>query len=931
MRISRSTLVGTAVAAALFGGNGNVFAQQTTASQGDANNTATLQEVVVTGIRYSVKKSLAVKRAETDATEVATAEDIGKLPDKNVADVLMRLPGVDTQSSAFGEGGFGENDRVSLRGTPSSLTLTTIDGHNVGSADWFIEDQYEDVGRSVSYDLLPSEIVGQSVVNFGQNASLLEGGVAGSVDIQTRHPLDFHQGLSGFVNAGAANTTLASKTTPQADAMLAWNNGTVGAYVLGFYEKRDIRRDGQEFLGYAQVPSAVGNAWAAANPSLGNLSGDYYPTLVGEALFTQTLQREGGMIDLQAKPSDALSIDLTGFYSNLQASNDNNNFLYWGSQEFDGNGTPSAAEGYPPSSVTVRNGYITAASFPSVAGSPASMVYDQIYRPDAQAKTSFVNLDGTLKPNDSLTVDGQLGFTYALGNSPEQPAVEYNSGTGSGGSYSFNGDGTPATINFTAPGGGPLVTNNPAGTPDIDWAWNDVVHTIDKGTYAKLDATFKTDDGPFEDIKTGVRFEHHERETAFDQDQGLNCWNDTYPNCSPTYTGGEYPSNYQEGLPGGGVWAGNIWEFSESALQAFANSTNCDGSGATCLSQGPSRYYWQGSFNVDENNFAAYVMADVGGDRWSGNFGVRLVNTLEEITQNVGDGLNPAITWSAFGPFTPTEIDNRYFNALPSANFKFDLTHSLLLRFSAAETMSLPDYSTLGGAVVLTDTNLTGQAGNPKLKPIKGAVYSTDLEWYHGPESMVEVGAFAMDLSSYVDFTTSQSTYLNMTLTGTPGSPTYKGPVYSSYTISSASNEPATINGAFASMQQALPLGFGVNANFTLADGTTANHDPVQGDSKYTWNLGGYWQKGPFTANLDYSYRSSYYVATYEGTQEFEDNWSDLDAAVTWNIIQNLSVNFNALNLMNTEIKYYANGNTEAPYAMYDNGRTFYLTAMYKF
>jgi iron complex outermembrane recepter protein len=928
MRISRSTLVGTAVAVALFGGNA-AFAQQTTAaqsgaSQNDADNTGTLQEIVVTGIRYSVKKSLAVKRAETDATEVATSEDIGKLPDKNVADVLMRLPGVDTQSSAFGEGGFGENDRVSLRGTPSSLTLTTIDGHNVGSADWFIEDQYEDVGRSVSYDLMPSEIVGQSVVNFGQNASLLEGGVAGSVDIQTRHPLDFAQGVSGFVNGGAAETTLASKTTPQADAMIAWNNGTVGAYILGFYEKRDIRRDGQEFLGYSQVTSAVGDAWAAANPALGNLTGDYYPTLIGQALFTQTLQREGGIIDLQAKPSDALSFDLTAFYSNLQAQNDNNNFLFWGTNEF-------GAAGYPPSSVTVQKGYITAASFPSAAGSPASMVYDQIYRPDAQAKTSFVNLDGTLKPNDSMTFDGQLGFTYALGNSPQQPAVEYNDGAGSGGSYLFNGDGTLANIGYTAPGGGPLVTNNPAGTPDIDWAWNDVVHTIDKGVYAKLDATFKVDDGgPFEDIKTGVRFEHHERETAFDQDQGLNCWNDTYPNCSPTYTGGEYPSNYQDGLPGGGVWAGNIWEFSESAIQAFANSSNCGGDGTTCLSQGPARYYWDGSFNVDENNLAGYAMAEIGGDRWSGNFGVRLVNTLEEVTQNVNGGLSP-ITWSAFGNFTPTEIDNRYFNVLPSANFKFDLTHSLLLRFSAAETMSLPDYSTLGGAVVLTDTNLTGQAGNPQLKPIKGAVYSTDLEWYHGPESMVEVGAFAMDLSSYVDFTTYQASYLNMTLTGTPGSPTYHGPVYSNYTLSSAINEPATINGAFVSMQQALPLGFGVNANFTLADGTTANRDPVQGDSKYTWNLGGYWQQGPLSLNLDYSYRSHYYVATYEGTQEFEDNWSDLDAAVTWNILKNLSVNFNALNLMNTEIKYYANGNTEAPYAMYNNGRTFYLTAMYKF
>src|SRR6185437_656996 len=120
MRISRSTLIGTAVAVALFGGN--AFAQQTSASQSDssktdAENAANLQEVVVTGIRYSVKASIAAKREATGMTEVATATDVGKLPAKNVADVLQTLPGVNTQSSVAGEGAFAENDRISLRGT----------------------------------------------------------------------------------------------------------------------------------------------------------------------------------------------------------------------------------------------------------------------------------------------------------------------------------------------------------------------------------------------------------------------------------------------------------------------------------------------------------------------------------------------------------------------------------------------------------------------------------------------------------------------------------------------------------------------------------------------------------------------------------------------------------------------------------------------
>ena len=77
----------------------------------------------------------------------------------NVADTLQRLPGVNISSSSADEGGFDEADRVSLRGTSPSLTQTLINGHTVGSADWFVLSQGNNVGRSVSYSLLPSELV----------------------------------------------------------------------------------------------------------------------------------------------------------------------------------------------------------------------------------------------------------------------------------------------------------------------------------------------------------------------------------------------------------------------------------------------------------------------------------------------------------------------------------------------------------------------------------------------------------------------------------------------------------------------------------------------------------------------------------------------------------------------------------------------------
>src|SRR6201986_3838713 len=107
--------IAAAAALALFGAFApvQVFAQAATADG--------VQRVEVTGLRASLEASLNRKRNADSVVEVVTADDIGKLPDKNVADAIQRVPGVNIASSAGGEGGFDENDRVSIRGTSPSL------------------------------------------------------------------------------------------------------------------------------------------------------------------------------------------------------------------------------------------------------------------------------------------------------------------------------------------------------------------------------------------------------------------------------------------------------------------------------------------------------------------------------------------------------------------------------------------------------------------------------------------------------------------------------------------------------------------------------------------------------------------------------------------------------------------------------------------
>ena len=115
--------------------------------------------VVVTGVRAALAQSINQKRNADSLVEVITAEDVGKMPDKSVADSLQRVPGVSVATAGGSEGGFGENDRVSLKGTPSNLALTTLNGHTVSSGDWYISN-ITNGGRSVSYSMFWHRFIG---------------------------------------------------------------------------------------------------------------------------------------------------------------------------------------------------------------------------------------------------------------------------------------------------------------------------------------------------------------------------------------------------------------------------------------------------------------------------------------------------------------------------------------------------------------------------------------------------------------------------------------------------------------------------------------------------------------------------------------------------------------------------------------------------
>jgi iron complex outermembrane recepter protein len=880
-----------------------------------ATDNSALDEIVVTGIRKSEEESIQAKRRSTEIVEVVTAEDIGKMPDKNVADSLSRLPGITTSSAGANEGGFDENDRVSMRGTNPSLTQTLINGHNIAAGDWFVLDQTGTVGRSVSYTLLPSEIVSQVVVQKSSSASLVEGGVAGSVDIITRKPLDFSNPFTLEASAGAVYADLPAKTDGQYSALGAWKNdaNNFGVMVQLFSETRHLRRDGIEVLGYDTI--APGSKVALQDP---NLSGVQYPTDIGAAFFEQERERNGGLLDVEFKPADSLSFDLSGFSSRMIASNVNDNYLLWSTHFVDSGAGQAPNPGY-----VVQNNTLTSATFAPVAGT-AYGVYDQISRPDEAATANFVNLDTTWNAGESLSFLGQVGYSWGDGKTPNQNVSETNPGVGTGASYQLNGIGTGPSFGL---GNTNNTTPVPGGVPvAFSWIFGDQdVDVKDTEEWAKIDSDFKISDASWTDLKFGVRYQKHDRTSAGVIGQGPSALASGAGTFAGQYPTGfsNYPSNFNTF---GANIPTDIWTWTPAQLAAYDSPANVNRNPATRLD-------WNSMFEVYEKDTAAYVQADFKGENWAANAGLRYVHTVEDVVTYTGvSPQTPGSQYSDFGTFIGVPVSNSYNDVLPSANLKIDLTPELVARFAAAETMTRADYSALAGFTTLTPPGAVGEigsgsGGNPDLKPIRSNNLDAGLEWYFARQSLLSATLFYMDLRNYISYgseTRSFVTYSSQFPTGTSVP----------YLLTQPVNAQGRVEGTEFAYQQAFTDNFGFIGNYTYADGkqtslVTTGDDRLVGTSKDTYNATGYFENKHFSARVAYTYRSSFYSGLDRNTAFTQYNIGTLSASLSYIVNDNWSVSLDGMNLNNPTLKYYALDETQ-PRAFYKNGSQYYLNLRFK-
>lgn len=870
-------LLGSVAAVAMIAVPGIAVAQ---------NSADQIEEVMVTGIRGSLKQSIDIKRNAATVVDAVNAEDIGKFPDRNAAESLSRIPGVNVSRE------FGEGEKVNIRGTSSDYNRTLLNGQTVASADWFILDN---PNRSFNYTLLPSVLIGSVEVHKSPEASQEEGSLGGTVIIKTRKPLDQEANSFTLSLEGQYQET-SEKTDPQIAAQYSWKNDaeSLGALISYTKQDRSVVREGFEVLG-----------WSAEDAN-----GVSHPSQpMGVPRFEQSRERETVFASLQAAPTDALTMTLNLLNSKMDANNQNANWLIWPITDISG--------------ATVKNN--------TVVGNQSNNVnvgVNWINRVSS-TETSSYNFE-TKYETDAFTLTGIVGHTEAEGGTLRETSWEY---VAAGSSASFDLT-APSLISDPAPSEASEFT--------AGWIWGGSKPTTDEETYAQVDVVFPVELGAFNAVKVGAKIRDAERV----QGRHAYSWHG-----DPVGPNGGYMWYVFDQCPN--LASCNLNALGTQTVDAPVGGNFLDvvrqnrkvmeDIAFVGLNDRPATYaIWNNLpeiWSVQEDVTALYVQGDFEADSISGNIGLRYVDTAQTSGgyDYTGSGLqlinvseiDPA--WAALvSPPTDTvnwtTVDNDYSEILPSLNIKYDLNDEMALRFSAGRVMARQNQASLSAfetAGALNVPNPTGSAGNPLLKPTFANQYDLSYEWYLADASIVSAAYFFKDISSYIateQFVEQRLREEDNTMVDV----TFNKPV---------NGDGGTVSGLELAAMHTFENGFGLTANYTYTD--AENDDPeayTPGVSQNMYNLSAFFENDFMSARVMYNYRTEWYKGKhFNGNELFNDDFGQVDATISFNLMEGLSLNFEALNLTDEQVIEYADDNKSRLMSIYENGRRFTAGLRYTF
>lgn len=852
------------------------------AAAADQKDTQELEEVVVRGIRQSLKASLDTKREAEAVVEAITAEDIGKFPNTNVAEAMITVPGV-TIDRRFGQG-----ERVSIDGTDPSLNLSFIDGHPVAQSIWLYGEQ---PNRGFDYTLIAPELLGRLEIYKSPEARLPEGSIGGTIFMHTRKPLDLDAGaISGSV--GYSYSDQASKGKPNASVLFSTKNQaeTFGFNVAAQHYEEQVDRQGIEIFNYvpaSRFPNATG-----VGPDV------MVPNSVNAAWFQQTRKRNSAAVNLQFKPTDRLEATLSGLYIRENFNNYNQSvyaFTTWTTP------TINAVDRLG----NVRGGVAQSGHSSADGG---AIIYDNQAR-ESEVTTKGLDLNVQYS-GEKWNVGGQIGRSKSDNPNIAQWFIEpvYFGG--------FSWD-TTRGVTFDDP----QAAADPANWRDAGWMGNRGAFSSEaKDTYYQLDFS-RSFDSVFNQLQFGYRYNKHEEAYGLTVVGGVRLG--TLANVGTIgYTDTMGMFNGFSPQHGRHVYVGrdNVIRWVRNSPLDYAHPDPGSTINNTwALQQETDAFYGQLNFATDNG--------------LHGNFGVRYVDVTTDASGYNPGGNAPVLPAPAAWWQTKT---SKYDKPLASFNVAYDAADDIVLRLTGAQVIAWAPYNQMVNNTFLNDSQLTGAGGNADLKPYEAINFNATVEWYFAEQSVLAFGVFHKKMLNYIDRIARIERQYNsirdnnpdqwVTMVGLNGC-TADG--FCDYSIQRPYNAgSAKIKGFTINYQQPFgDTGFGVQANYTYADGKTSDGNPTPFQSKNSISISPYYEKDSWTARITYNYRSKYLAGGYVAgaAPATVDDYTDVAASVSYAFTPNLSLSVDGSNLIDEKYFQYL-GTKDYLAGKYSTGRRYMVT-----
>lgn len=863
--------------------------------------------LVVTGIRGSIKKALESKRESVNVSDVINSEDVGKLPDQNIAEALQRVTGVAIQRSR------GEGDFVSLRGLGPDFVRGTINGRTLVSAtesrDATISGGVtSSTGRATNFDVLPSEVISTLTVTKSTSAQQVEGGIGGVVDIGTARPLTI--GNQRAISAQGEYREFNQDFDPTVSGLYSWvsKDGSLGALGSVAYSQRSIREDFNRSFGYAK-----GSLFGAATSYDTDLDGTedvgdiWVPFSNNLGTYDETRKRLTLQGTIQKQFSNQSEINLDALYSKRDVEHLENEVQIGTDGVFlssvMGNGVTNA-----DGSIQVPN---------LVVGSNTAQKFNFTSALDA--------LTDLQKSGDELL---SLGLNYKKQLADWKLDADVNYATAEG-TTSFNRSSLATTQNIPYSldiSGGKFVVAQTGG-PDISdlsiWETNnaDVISRTnnDQETSIALNAKREINSGILSAVRTGARVRFRDKDvkdhTNFIQFGESN--------------GARLPASPVKVFHIENFFNGDIaYPYASLPFPDIDSHRAYVAQNTDIVFEAP--FSPQNSYKIGENTFAAYVQLDlkgaIGNVPFTGDVGFRMVHTRQDVTgYSRPFTIVPVTADLSTVVYTGDDIEelpfeSQYTNVLPAMNLKFELSNDLYLRAATSKSLTRPTFQQLAPALDINASQATAVGGNPELEAFESTNYDLGMEWYFKEASALYADMFYKKIGNFVG----PSTNFNVEVSDA---------VFTSI-VQPDNQGQAEISGLELGYQHAFKTGFGYQLNATFiassakyVDGLTAGQDiPFEGVSDLSYNLTGYYENHGFQARAAYSFRSEFVLPGLSrdvfGNRLIADDYGQMDASISYQFFTRYSVFFNAINILDTEARIFSDI-SERPLSLSHIGRCF--------